>query len=194
MLVDFRGFDTFGEIVVLGIVALTIYALLRRFRPARETMDLPEQQRFVPGDLQTDLLNPRNAHDTAIGYLMVPAVLVRLLLPFATMVAVYLFCAGTTSPVGGLSLAWCFPWPCCCNTSSRARNRVEAHLPLFHAAGLGWLAAGGGHRIGLYCCWATPSSPATSFHWTLPVVGEVHLASATFFDLGVFALVVGRRC
>src|SRR5690606_17515908 len=48
MLVDFRGFDTFGEIVVLGIVALTVYALLRRFRPAREIMDLPEQQRNMP--------------------------------------------------------------------------------------------------------------------------------------------------
>jgi Multisubunit Na+/H+ antiporter, MnhB subunit len=34
MLVDFRGFDTLGEIAVLGIVALTVYALLRRFRPA----------------------------------------------------------------------------------------------------------------------------------------------------------------
>ena len=33
---DFRGFDTFGEITVLGIVALTVYALLRRFRPAAE--------------------------------------------------------------------------------------------------------------------------------------------------------------
>ena len=33
ILVDFRGFDTFGEITVLGIVALTVYALLRRFRP-----------------------------------------------------------------------------------------------------------------------------------------------------------------
>ncbi|MEP6589076.1 MAG: monovalent cation/H+ antiporter subunit A, partial [Polaromonas sp.] len=53
MLVDFRGFDTFGEIVVLGIVALTVYALLRRFRPAIETMDLPEQQRAVWPDLAT---------------------------------------------------------------------------------------------------------------------------------------------
>ena len=34
ILVDFRGFDTFGEITVLGIVALTVFALLRRFRPA----------------------------------------------------------------------------------------------------------------------------------------------------------------
>ena len=43
ILVDFRGFDTFGEITVLGIVALTVYALLRRFRPA-ESADLPRQQ------------------------------------------------------------------------------------------------------------------------------------------------------
>src|SRR5690606_8633887 len=34
ILVDFRAFDTLGEITVLGIVALTTYALLRRFRPA----------------------------------------------------------------------------------------------------------------------------------------------------------------
>ncbi len=33
MLVDFRAFDTIGEITVLGAVALTVYALLRRFRP-----------------------------------------------------------------------------------------------------------------------------------------------------------------
>ena len=44
ILVDFRGFDTFGEITVLGIVALTVYALLRRFRPAAESADLPRQQ------------------------------------------------------------------------------------------------------------------------------------------------------
>src|SRR5690606_25100307 len=37
ILVDFRGFDTFGEITVLGIVALTVYALLRRFRPAPDS-------------------------------------------------------------------------------------------------------------------------------------------------------------
>src|SRR3546814_6506132 len=30
ILVDFRAFDTFGEVTVLGIVALSVYALLRR--------------------------------------------------------------------------------------------------------------------------------------------------------------------
>ncbi len=131
MLVDFRGFDTFGEIVVLGIVALTIYALLRRFRPARETMDLPEQQRFLAGDLQTDLLNPRNAQDTAIGYLMVPAVLVRLLLPFATLVAVYIFCAAQQNRGGGLSAGLVFSVALLLQYIVSGTQWVEAHLPLF---------------------------------------------------------------
>ena len=33
ILVDFRGFDTLGEITVLAIVALSVFSLLRRFRP-----------------------------------------------------------------------------------------------------------------------------------------------------------------
>ena len=41
ILVDFRGFDTLGEIFVLGAVALTVYALLRRFRPAPDSVDVP---------------------------------------------------------------------------------------------------------------------------------------------------------
>jgi multicomponent K+:H+ antiporter subunit A len=191
MLVDFRGFDTFGEIVVLGIVALTIYALLRRFRPARETMDLPEQQRFLAGDLQTDLLNPRNAQDTAIGYLMVPAVLVRLLLPFATMVAVYIFLRGHNEPGGGFVAGLVFSVALLLQYIVSGTQWVEAHLPLFPRRWIG---------VGLLLAVATglgsiavgyPFLTSHSFHWTLPVLGEVHLASATFFDLGVFALVVG---
>ena len=85
MLVDFRAFDTIGEITVLGIVALTVYALLRRFRPPRESVQAPEQQRVIPADLNTDLINPRTAKDSALGYMQVPATLVRLLLVPATM-------------------------------------------------------------------------------------------------------------
>src|SRR5690606_16622289 len=46
MLVDFRGFDTMGEITVLGIVALTVFALLRRFRPAPDSIAKPHQQQI----------------------------------------------------------------------------------------------------------------------------------------------------
>jgi multicomponent K+:H+ antiporter subunit A len=63
MLVDFRAFDTLGEVTVLATVALTIYALLRRFRPPREVAVLPPQQQVVPVDRSTDLGQPRDAGD-----------------------------------------------------------------------------------------------------------------------------------
>ena len=58
MLVDFRAFDTMGEITVLCAVALTVYALLRRFRPPEESIEQPHQQRVSPSDAATDLVKP----------------------------------------------------------------------------------------------------------------------------------------
>ncbi|GAA6119640.1 monovalent cation/H+ antiporter subunit A [Acidovorax sp. FG27] len=191
VLVDFRGFDTFGEIVVLGIVALTVYALLRRFRPARETMDLPEQQRALPADLQTDLLNPRNAPDTAVGYLMVPAVLVRLLLPFATLVAFYLFMRGHNEPGGGFVAGLVMSVGLLLQYIISGTEWVEAHLPLYPRRWIGTgllvaLATGAAAIVLGY-----PFLTSHTAHFTLPVIGEIHVASAMFFDIGVFALVVG---
>ena len=191
MLVDFRGFDTFGEIVVLGIVALTVYALLRRFRPAREVMDLPPQQRALPADVDTDLANPRLSSDTAVGYLMVPAVLVRLLLPFATLVSMYLFMRGHNEPGGGFVAGLVFSVALLLQYIVSGTSWVEAHLPLYPRRWIGVglllsLAAGLGSLF-----WGYPFLTSHTAHWTLPWVGEVHIASATFFDLGVFTLVVG---
>ncbi|MDO4591516.1 MAG: monovalent cation/H+ antiporter subunit A [Comamonadaceae bacterium] len=191
MLVDFRGFDTFGEIVVLGIVALTVYALLRRFRPARETMDIPEQQRFIPGDLQTDLVNPRHATDTAVGYLMVPAVLVRLLLPFATMVSIYLFLRGHNEPGGGFVAGLVFSVALLLQYIISGTHWVEAHMPLFPRRWIGFgllfaILTGLGSVVVGY-----PFMTSHTFHFSLPWIGQIHLASATFFDIGVFTLVVG---
>ena len=59
ILVDFRGFDTLGEITVLAAVAVAVYSLLRRFRPARESMEPPPQQRRQSArDAADDLLVP----------------------------------------------------------------------------------------------------------------------------------------
>ncbi|WP_440111630.1 monovalent cation/H+ antiporter subunit A [Acidovorax sp. BL-A-41-H1] len=191
MLVDFRGFDTFGEIVVLGIVALTVYALLRRFRPAREVMDLPPQQRAVPADVDTDLSNPRQTTDTAIGYLMVPAVLVRLMLPFATLVAVYLFMRGHNEPGGGFVAGLVFSVALLLQYIVSGTSWVEAHMPLYPRRwiGLGLLIALATGLGALF--WGYPFLTSHTAHLTLPVVGEIHVASALFFDIGVFTLVVG---
>ena len=191
MLVDFRGFDTFGEIVVLGIVALTVYALLRRFRPARETMDLPEQQRYIPPDLQTDLLNPRNAEDTAVGYLMVPAVLVRLLLPLAALVSFYLFMRGHNQPGGGFVAGLVFSVALLLQYIVSGTEWVEANLTLFPRY---WIAVGLLFALGTglgAVALGYPFLTSHTAHLSLPVIGDIHLASALFFDIGVFALVVG---
>lgn len=191
MLVDFRGFDTFGEIVVLAIVALTVYALLRRFRPARESMDLPLQQRSLPADLQTDLLNPRNAPDTAIGYLMVPAVLVRLLLPLAVVVAVYIFLRGHNEPGGGFVAGLVLSVGLILQYIISGTQWVEAHLALvprrWIASGLLFSLATG---TGAWA-WGYPFLTTHTAHLHLPWLGSLHVASALFFDIGVFSLVVG---
>ncbi|MDB5930303.1 MAG: multisubunit potassium/proton antiporter, PhaB subunit / multisubunit potassium/proton antiporter, partial [Polaromonas sp.] len=191
MLVDFRGFDTFGEIVVLGIVALTVYALLRRFRPAPEAMDLPEQQRAMTADLATDLLNPRQAADTAVGYLMVPAVLARLLLPFALMVSIFFFMRGHNAPGGGFVAGLVLSVALLLQYIISGTEWVEAHLPLRTRRwmAMGWLIVLATGLASL--AWGYPFLTSHTAHLVLPLLGELHLASAIFFDIGVFSLVVG---
>ncbi len=191
MLVDFRGFDTFGEITVLGIVALTVYALLRRFRPAPESMALPLQQRAQSDDGSSDLLNPRLAKDTAVGYLMVPAVLVRLLLPLAVLVSIYFFMRGHNAPGGGFVAGLVMSVALLLQYIVSGTEWVEEHLRIYPrrwiAVGLLLaLATGGGAIVMGY-----PFLTTHTAHITLPVLGELHIPSALFFDTGVFALVLG---
>lgn len=191
MLVDFRAFDTFGEITVLGAVALTVFALLRRFRPPTEAIDRPHQQQALPADVVTDLVKPRSAEDTARGYLMVPAVITRWLLPVAFVVAVHLLMRGHDKPGGGfvaglvVAIAFVMQYQVLGTHWVEARARllplrwIGAGLLLAAVTGLGALALG------------YPFLTTHTAHVELPLVGEVHLPTATFFDIGVFAVVVG---
>ena len=191
MLVDFRAVDTMGEITVLGIVGLTVYALLRRFRPPREMAALPPQQRAVPPDLVSDLINPRTAQDTALGYMMVPAVLVRLLLPIAVVIALYFFMRGHNLPGGGFVAGLCVAIAFLTQYIVAGTYWVEAHLQLkvIRWIALGMLAA---VATGLGSLWfGYPFLTSHTAHVTLPGLGEVHFPSAMLFDVGVFAVVVG---
>ncbi len=191
MLVDFRGFDTFGEITVLGIVALTVYALLRRFRPALESMALPAQQRAQADDGSSDLLNPRRAVDTAIGYLMVPAVLVRLLLPVSVLVSVYFFMRGHNAPGGGFVAGLVMSVALLLQYIVSGTEWVEEHLRIYPrrwiAIGLLLALATGGGAVVL----GYPFMTTHTAHLHLPLLGDMHVPSALFFDMGVFSIVLG---
>ncbi|KYF61852.1 cation:proton antiporter [Sorangium cellulosum] len=191
MLVDFRAFDTLGEITVLGAVALTVYALLRRFRPPPESIEQPRQQRAFPADVVTDLVKPRTAEDAARGYMMVPAIIARLLLPVSVLVAAHFLLRGHNEPGGGfvaglvvaIAMLMQYMVSGALWLEARARLRparwIAVGLLLGAITGLGALAVG------------YPFLTTHTAHASLPLVGEVHLPSATFFDLGVFAVVVG---
>src|SRR5690606_1390774 len=187
----FRAFDTLGEITVLGAVALTVFALMRRFRPPRETQGLPEQQRVLPADIVTDLVKPRTAEEGARGYLMVPSVLARLLLPVCVVIALHLFLRGHNLPGGGFVACLVVAIALLSQYVVSGALWVEANarlrLPRWIAVGLLLGAMTGlGAIVVDY-----PFLTTHTAHFSLPLVGEVHFPTATFFDLGVFSVVVG---
>jgi multicomponent K+:H+ antiporter subunit A len=188
MLVDFRGFDTLGEITVVGIVAIIVYALLRRFRPAPESMELPHATANTAAEEQA-LAHVKDPLPT--GDMKISAVLVRLILPLAGMVSVYFLLRGHHAPgggfVGGLIMATAIIAQYMVGGTIWVESRLRVH-PLSWI-GLGLLAAA---AAGLSAWWLTlPFLSALTLNLSLPVLGDIHLSTVLLFDLGVFLLVVG---
>ncbi|MHB1375327.1 MAG: hydrogen gas-evolving membrane-bound hydrogenase subunit E [Thauera sp.] len=187
LLVDFRNFDTLGEITVLAIVALTVYALLRRFRPAPESAGIPPQQRF-----EADPASGQSPAEQAnSGYLLVPGIYLRLLLPFMGVIAVYFFMRGHNLPGGGFVAGLIFAVAILVQYMLAGTTWVESHLHLrpHRWLGFGLLLA---CATGLGAWWyGHPFLTTHTAHVHWPLVGELHLPSAFVFDLGVFAVVVG---
>jgi multicomponent K+:H+ antiporter subunit A len=189
ILVDFRAFDTFGEIAVLGIVGLTVYGLLRRFRPAEDSMELPEQQ-LTQNRFDADQPE-RSPGEMMRDYLLVPSVLMQWLFPVIIIFAVYLFVRGHDMPGGGfsagLTLSIAFLLQYLAGGTRWAEDRIRI-LPLrWMGAGILIAALTG---VGAWLL----GHPFLTSHFRyldIPLVGKVPAASALLFDLGVFLLVVG---
>ncbi|MCO6440754.1 MAG: monovalent cation/H+ antiporter subunit A [Nitrococcus mobilis] len=190
ILVDFRGFDTLGEITVLGIVALAVYALLRRFRPAPDSIDIPEQQRLQ--NARDAAAHPlRSTGATVTDYLAIPALIMQAIYPFIGLLAVFLLIRGHDLPGGGFVAGITMTVALLLLYMAGGIRWVEARLRVrpvrWIAMGL-LLAAGTGVGAWLFCY---PFLTSYAAHAELPVIGRAPLASALLFDLGVFVLVVG---
>ncbi|MFC3338555.1 monovalent cation/H+ antiporter subunit A [Paracandidimonas soli] len=193
ILVDFRAFDTLGEITVLGIVALTVYALLRRFRPPLESLIQP-LARIAPGAHPLEQDKPSEPDPGALlptGVMLIPAVLVRVLLPIAALVSVYFLLRGHNLPgggfVGGLIFATAVILQYMVGGVIWVEARPRIHPQYWIASGL--LAAG----IAAIMVWWAGRPFLASLTWdpVLPVIGPIHLSSVLLFDLGVYMLVIG---
>jgi multicomponent K+:H+ antiporter subunit A len=189
ILVDFRGFDTLGEITVLAVVALTTYALLRRFRPAPDSVDVPEQQRDQSA---YEASRPdRRDGDTVADWLLIPSVITRLLFPVIGLVALFLLLRGHDLPGGGFVAGLTASIAIILQYMIGGTQWTEARLQIrpLRWMGVGLLSATG---TGL-AAWFFGYPFLTSYfaYVDLPILGAVPAASALVFDIGVFALVVG---
>ncbi|CAN7221301.1 monovalent cation/H+ antiporter subunit A [Pararhizobium sp. LjRoot235] len=189
ILVDFRGFDTLGEIAVLCIVALTVFALLLRFRPATESLETPEQQRVQ--NAFDDEHPHRKSGDSIAEYLLVPSVIMRWMFPVIGMLAAFLFFRGHDLPGGGFAAGIAMSIGFILQYMAGGTRWVEERLRIHP---LRWMA------IGLVIATATglgswlfgyPFLTSHAQYASLPIIGKIPLASAILFDLGVFSLVLG---
>ncbi|HWA13511.1 MAG TPA: monovalent cation/H+ antiporter subunit A [Burkholderiales bacterium] len=173
IIVDFRGFDTLGEITVLGVVAIAVYALMRRFRPAAESV------------------GPLHGQTAAGEDLAIPSVIMRAMFPVTAVVSVYLLLRGHNFPGGGFAAGIAFCIGVILQYMAGGTRWAEDRLAL---RPLRWIT------IGLLLAGATgagswlfghPFLTSHVAHFKLPLAGDVHVPTAFFFDLGVFSLVVG---
>ncbi len=181
ILVDFRGFDTLGEIFVVAAVALTIYALLRRFRPAPDSLEPPEPQRGAPP-------MPAPGH----GWMVVPSFLARLLFPVMLLVAGFLLLRGHDLPGGGFSAGMVVAIAVIVQYMMSGAEWTEARMRVLRPrlwVGAGLLLAAGTGMAAL--AFGRPFLTTYFAYADWPVVGEFPTASALVFDIGVFLLVVG---
>ncbi|MCR6663364.1 MAG: monovalent cation/H+ antiporter subunit A [Luteimonas sp.] len=166
ILVDFRGFDTFGEITVFAVAALVVHALLRwaRLKPD-EVMPGPPVQLPIPADLT------------------------QLLFPLALTVSIYLFLRGHNAPGGGFIAGLAIAVPVLIKYVLQGARAVEATFGFDYLRGIGLgliIAAIGGLGSLLF---GLPFLTSGHVDLDLPVIGHLPLASALVFDTGVYVVV-----
>ncbi|ANJ66733.1 monovalent cation/H+ antiporter subunit A [Halothiobacillus diazotrophicus] len=170
ILVDFRGYDTFGEISVLALAALGVFALLQNLR-------LP-QDSAGPGCLSA-------------AQPLLFQTLSQLLLPLTLVFGLYILLRGHNAPGGGFIAGLIVASALITQYLAQGVRATERKLliPTHGAIGFGLLLALG---TGLAAIAAGfPFLTSTFGHWEIPLIGSVELASAMMFDLGVFLVVLG---
>jgi multicomponent K+:H+ antiporter subunit A len=177
ILVDFRGYDTYGEIIVLGIAGLTIYAMMTALLAG------PAARRLRNTDYGQD--RSRDRHP------LMMVVATRVLMPIAALVGAYIFLRGHNQPGGGfvaglvISIALLMQYMASGFAWTQARKRIEYHTMIAWGVVIAGLTGAGAWLFGLPFL----TSGFTYVH--LPPIEEFELATAMLFDVGVFLTVLG---
>jgi len=177
ILVDFRGYDTMGEIIVLGIAALVIFSLVEGLLSGPVGRRLAERA--------ADVAHAPDRHP------MMMVVVTRVALPITLAVGVYIFLRGHNEPGGGfiaglvVAIALLMQYMASGFAWSQARNPFDYHGLISVGVLFAVLTGVASWLFG------APFLTSTNAYVTIPPLSKVHLASAIPFDLGVFLTVVG---
>jgi multicomponent K+:H+ antiporter subunit A len=177
ILVDFRGYDTFGEITVLGIAALGVLALMEGMRSRRPATD------------------PQGLAWTFASQPLMLRVAASVVLPLALVFTIYIFMRGHNLPGGGFiaglitAVALVLQFMALGQARAEAMLRAQAGRRFVRWIGAG-LSIAGLTGAGAFV-WDRPFMTSAHGHPHVPFLGELPLASAALFDLGVYLTVVG---
>ncbi|WP_371225790.1 monovalent cation/H+ antiporter subunit A [Roseovarius sp. 2305UL8-3] len=177
ILVDFRGFDTYGEIIVLGIAALLIYALTETL------LDGPVRARLL--NRKPDQPRAGNMHP------MMMVVLTRVIMPVVLLVGFFIFLRGHNEPGGGFIAGLVVSIAVVMQYMASGFNWASARLryPYHGVIGTGVLVAG---FTGIGSWFVTKPFLTSDFTYVrIPPFEKFELATAALFDVGVFLCVVG---
>ena len=178
IIVDFRGFDTYGEIIVLGIAALIIFALI---------------EALLAGGTANDRLLAWHQGQRRAGdrHPLMLVVTTRFLFPVALMVGVFIFLRGHNLPGGGfvaglvVAIALLMQYMASGFTWTAARKRVEYHAFIGWGVLIAGLTGAGAWVFGL------PFLTSGFEYINIWPLETFELATAALFDLGVFLTVLG---
>ncbi|SDW21524.1 monovalent cation/H+ antiporter subunit A [Roseicitreum antarcticum] len=177
ILVDFRGFDTFGEIIVLGIAALAIFAMVEALLTGRSGRTLSNW--------------PRDTTHAGDRHPLMMVVATRVALPIALVVGLFIFLRGHGEPGGGfiaglvVAIALLMQYMASGFAWAQARQRIDYHSMI--AAGIMIAALTG---VGSWLA-GRPFLTSSFGYITIPPLSEFEWATAIAFDIGVFLTVVG---
>ncbi|MDX5439744.1 MAG: monovalent cation/H+ antiporter subunit A [Alteromonadaceae bacterium] len=173
ILVDFRGFDTLGEITVLGIAAVAVFAFTRNL------------------NLKKRVAESGHSHWVAEPHPVILQMVAHMALPIALLVSAYIFLRGHNMPGGGfiagLVTAVALTLQYMAGGLVWAQARMRTHFRSLIGAGL-LIALLTGVASWMF---GYPFLTTTFAHLHWPLIGEFELASALLFDLGVYTTVVG---
>ena len=178
IIVDFRGYDTYGEIIVLGIAALVIAAVVHSLLQApsvRERLDPMFPLAGRAGDRHPMML----------------VVATRFLLPVGLLIGVFIFLRGHNLPgggfVAGLVVAIAFLLQYIASGFGWSAHRLRfAYHSIIGAGVLIASATGFGSWVA-----GRPFLTSNYAYVTLWPLEKFEVATAALFDLGVFLCVLG---